>query len=284
MLEHTVPGIIPIVMGGLGNQMFIVAAAYVAAAENRLNLYIIQNTLERNKHNTNKLEYNDSIFKYIGEHIPYIFGSLEFHSFCCENDYRIHYVDEFQPWSPSQIYRGSLMQSYYQFYPPLESYENEIRALFIKGLQDYRDALLESHDFSNAVFLHIRRGDYLEFVDIYLPQSIDGYYKKAVHRVLDRKLSLNQIYVTSDDMEWVKEQDYFKDSIFTYFESKNELETLAMMSLCTSGAICANSTFSWWGAFLGAYGARSPVIVPERWISDKVGQIVSLFPDEWICI
>ena len=56
--------------------------------------------------------------------------------------------------------------------------------------------------------------------------------------------------------------------------------TLALMSLCKAGAICANSTFSWWGAFLGAHGVRAPVFVPERWIGgDKLP--VALFPDEW---
>jgi hypothetical protein len=284
MYRHTVPGIIPIVMGGLGNQMFIVAAGYVASSENNIPVYMIKNTIDRNKHNHNKHDYNESIFKHIGVHIPFVHGSPEFFDLCKGNGYRVYSADGFQPWSPSQIYPGTLMMSYYQFYPPLAAHEHELRTLFLKGIQKYHEYLVEAHDFTNAAFLHIRRGDYLDYADIHLPQSIDGYYKKAVNRLLDRKLSLNQIYVISDDMVWVKEQDYFKDSIFTFFESKDELETLAMMSLCTSGAICANSTFSWWGAFLGAYGARSPVIVPERWISDTVGQIISLFPEEWIRI
>jgi hypothetical protein len=63
---------------------------------------------------------------------------------------------------------------------------------------------------------------------------------------------------------------------------QDELESLALMSLCRKGAICANSTFSWWGAFLGTYGERAPVYVPEKWISDP--PIVSLFPPEWIIL
>lgn len=53
------------------------------------------------------------------------------------------------------------------------------------------------------------------------------------------------------------------------------------MSLCYSGAICANSTFSWWGAFLGAYSQRNPVFVPRNWIREKIW---NLFPEEWIII
>jgi hypothetical protein len=54
------------------------------------------------------------------------------------------------------------------------------------------------------------------------------------------------------------------------------------MSLCNSAAICANSTFSWWGAFLGAYEMRNPVIVPKKWINEPYAE--NLIPEEWIRI
>ena len=79
-------------------------------------------------------------------------------------------------------------------------------------------------------------------------------------------------------MEWVKEQEYFNSEIFEQYESSDELESLALMSLCLGGAICGNSTFSWWGAFLGAYSLRNPVFVPKNWIKMD---ITCLFPDEW---
>ena len=63
-------------------------------------------------------------------------------------------------------------------------------------------------------------------------------------------------------------------------ESIDELYCLAFMSLCLGGAICANSTFSWWGAFLGTYGKRNPIFVPRLW--SKVYNTNGLYPDEWI--
>ena len=55
------------------------------------------------------------------------------------------------------------------------------------------------------------------------------------------------------------------------------------MSLCKGGAICSNSTFCWWGAFLGTYEKRNPVFVPKKWISVK-DDMSNLFPSEWIII
>ena len=54
---------------------------------------------------------------------------------------------------------------------------------------------------------------------------------------------------------------------------------MLLMSLCKGGAICSNSTFCWWGAFLGTYEKRNPVFVPKKWISVK-DDMSNLFPSE----
>jgi hypothetical protein len=88
----------------------------------------------------------------------------------------------------------------------------------------------------------------------------------------------SQIWVLSDDPDWVKAQPYFSENpIFRICASKHELECMALMTLCDLGAICANSTFSWWGAFLGC-GPDGKVFVPQRWICDPVE---ALFPEGW---
>ena len=56
------------------------------------------------------------------------------------------------------------------------------------------------------------------------------------------------------------------------------------MSLCKSGAIIANSTFSWWGAFLGAHESKSPILYPKTYFdnSQMNTHIKKMYPDEWI--
>lgn len=278
MEAHTQRGIIPLVLGGLGNQMFVVAAAFVSSKHTGLPLYIVKNTKENNKHNNNNLDYNESIFKYFGTHLPLVQNTDEFKHWARNAGY---FTDPsfctpgFHPYYPEKVVAGALMTSYYQYYPPLEPFENELRERFLRGIQTYRDniSIVGEH----TAFLHVRRGDYLKHPDIHYSQPIE-YYEKSVKLLKERNPNVETIMVFSDDVPWVKEQAFFNKDGFIIFESENELRTFAAMTLCTAGAICANSTFSWWAAYLGAFEKRNPIFIPSRWISD---QIFSLFPREW---
>jgi len=262
-------GIVPCVVGGLGNQMFIITAGYIAHRYSKAPLYILQNTLENNPHNIKHYNYNDSIFKYFGTHLPISRSDAKVFS-----DYRkFEPPTGFYPWFPEAIQGGTSMEGYYQFYPPIELFEDEIRNLFLKGLEEYRAKI---PDYSNYAFLHVRHGDYLTKADIHYIQPVE-YYKVAVDHLL-QTTKVQKILVFSDDINWVKSEPFFSSNIFEIYDSDDELETLAHMTKCTAGAICANSTFSWWGAFLGAHGKRNPVYVPQKWIADLV---ISLFPKEW---
>lgn len=249
-------GVIPLVKGGLGNQMFTVAAAYVVHKISGIPLYILQNP--SNEHNIKKHDYNMTIFKHFGLHLAlpqenaWSFG------------YRNFYPGAFSSWHPESIGPGTCMDDYFQFYPALQPYEDRLRELFLKGL------VMPKKDYSSYAFLHIRRGDYLKFSNIHYIQPLE-YYEKASE-------NFSKILVISDDIEWVKTQEFFRGSKFELFDCDDELETMAIMASCKAGSICANSTFSWWGAFLGAYGSHNPVYIPKNWISLPV---VSLFPDEW---
>lgn len=280
MDAHTSNGVIPVVMGGLGNQMFIMAAAFVAGKRNGYPVYVLENPISNNKHNHLGQNYNDTIFKGIGIQLPIDEKSPAFLQFARDHMYTVHSQNGFRPWYPESVPQGSIMSSYYQFYPALEPYENELRDVFLQGLQVYRDAF-NGRDLSRSAFLHIRRGDYLEYPHIHYIQQIE-YYNSCVMRLLEHVgfQGLQTIYVVSDDMDWVRSQPFFQCSLFTLYDSKDELMTLALMSLCKAGAICANSTFSWWGAFLGAHANRASVFVPKQWIGGD-NLPVALFPDEW---
>jgi hypothetical protein len=258
-------GVIPLVKGGLGNQMFIVAAAYVVHKTSGMPLYILKNP--PNVHNIKNHDYNKTIFKKFGIHLSILQGDA------WSLGYRQYSPEAFSPWFPEEIEPGTFMDGYFQFYPALSLYEESLRNLFLEGLT------IPQEDYSKSAFLHIRRGDYLKFSDIHYIQPL-AYYEKAIQLLLSMR-QVDQILIFSDDIEWVKEQGLFKNPLMKIMELEDELDTLAYMSHCKGGAICANSTFSWWGAFLGAHEARAPVFVPEKWIGHPV---VKLFPDEWIVI
>lgn len=268
-------GIIPLLKGGLGNQLFILAASFAVSKNTGAHLYLLDNPSENNKHNHKSRDYKETIFKHVGIHIPHTIDSAVTHL----QAYLFFDPPGFCPWSVELVPPGTVMGSYFQFYPTLIPYIDEFCGLLRKGLESFTDSLLPNHRASSA-FLHIRRGDYLLHKDIHFIQPME-YYRNALRVLKGRQSALSSIYIVSDDIAWAKEQPEFQDSLFTFFESDDELETFALMTLCDAGAICANSTYSWWGAYMGAYTAGAPVIVPERWINERV---YSLFPSEWIIL
>jgi hypothetical protein len=115
---------------------------------------------------------------------------------------------------------------------------------------------------SNSVFLHIRRGDYLNKKNQrYLVEN--RYYEQAILHMTD-KVDNPVIYVFSDDIEWVKETyQSMKNFVIIEMNGKyKDLEELFLMSNCTN-AILSNSTYSWWGTVLNL-NMNNTVISPKR--------------------
>lgn len=279
-------GIIPMLVGGLGNQMFEVSAGYSISKTQECPHYIPFYTNTNNPHDKNGLLYTETIFKYFGTLLPFAYDTIEMQGYCKLNKYIDHpsfsLYTPYKPWNPLDIKPGTKLTSYYQYYPAMKPFEYELRYLFLRGLQPISkdiESLLNNWD--TIAFLHIRRGDYLQHSDTFFILSLE-YYSNAVNSLMKENPLVEKIYVVSDDIDWVKKQDLFKHPIFVIANIQNELSTMAFMSLCKGGAICANSSFSWWGAFLGAYSERNPVIVPKRWIKNNSSDPIDLFPSEWI--
>lgn len=128
----------------------------------------------------------------------------------------------------------------------------------------------------NSVSLHIRRGDY---VDLGINLALDYYY--AALSYLDDKLSGNfKIYVFSDDINWAREnlQSIQYKTEFIHLEGENSsINELILMSKCRHNII-ANSTFSWWGAWLNE-NPEKIVIAPKQDINN-----LNFIPKEWVRI
>lgn len=136
----------------------------------------------------------------------------------------------------------------------------------------------------NAVSIHVRRGDYLKKpwgIYDFSHVATEDYYDKAIRFVRSR-LDSNSIsfYVFSDDIEWCKE--HFGTDGFIYIDcnhGNDSWQDLFLMTLC-SWHINANSTFSWWGAWLS--GTPNNTIVPERFLRNI--ETKDIYPDGWIKI
>ena len=95
-----------------------------------------------------------------------------------------------------------------------------------------------------------------------------------------KKRGIHKFTVFTNDRNYCASQKYLDDIRYTIVD-ENELDTLYLMTQCKAG-ITANSSFSWWGAFLGAYQSRSPICVPKEWM--RGFDTSELFPLEWIRI
>ena len=137
---------------------------------------------------------------------------------------------------------------------------------------------------ANAVSLHVRRGDYVSNHKTHATHgacSLD-YYRAAIQYVSDR-VEQPYFFIFSDDIAWVKE-NLRMDMPHRYIDHNQGAESyndMRLMSLCRHHII-ANSSFSWWGAWLNM-GANKIVVAPEKWFANGK-DAVDLFPHGWVTL
>lgn len=139
---------------------------------------------------------------------------------------------------------------------------------------------VENMQNENAVFMHVRRGDYLktDFVDL----STTSYYKDSLEFLKSKVSHSLHIYVISDDPDYCKTHfDFLKTDQVTFVSGNQDYEDLFLMSKCKY-AIIANSSFSWWGAYLSN---AAIVCAPKARLKSKKDRPYDvLYPEEWYLI
>ena len=135
---------------------------------------------------------------------------------------------------------------------------------------------------SNAVSLHVRRGDYINVsknVAVYETCSLD-YYRLAIQHVVGI-VKKPQLFVFSDDIEWVK-ANLKTEHPCIYVDHNHGSESyndMRLMSQCRHNII-ANSSFSWWGAWLNPNPDKI-VVAPKRWFANGT-DTRDLIPQSWV--
>lgn len=184
--------------------------------------------------------------------------------------------------------RGDL---YLDGYWQSEKYFREIRSTLlsdftIKYTQDTQNLETSSKIKScQAISLHIRRGDYVNNAQTLEKHGVCDldYYYRAIAYVGER-ISDPSFFIFSDDPDWAKENlkiDYPMTFISNNDASKN-YEDLRLMSQCIHNII-ANSSFSWWGAWLNE-NPNKIVIAPKRWFNDSSVNTTDLIPETWLSL
>lgn len=251
--------------GGLGNQLFQYAAALLLQGAVKQRVFL---TPTNTKAHSGR-DYKGDLYRRVTsvDNVP---PNIKSHV--------LYAYDEWDPEMYDDCLYDLLLIGCYQHLPTLRPVLPTLVYDLTAFLGPYRDFMRAKYaltDLSSAGFLHVRRGDYVTVAngELHYVQGPD-YYREAF-----KSFSKMRWFVLSNDVEWCRGEPIFSDC--TIVDEPDELYGLALMSLCHGGAIIGNSTYSWWGAMLGAEEAGATVVYPSRWIANGNPQ---LSPNHWICV
>jgi Glycosyl transferase family 11 len=132
---------------------------------------------------------------------------------------------------------------------------------------------------SNSVAIHVRRQDYVSLQHFHGMPPIE-YYREGI-RFISQKIGMeSKVFVFSDDKQWCRENF---PSTFCIVDGTNKYEDLYLMSLCRH-VIVANSSFSWFGAWLGDSRNSRIIVAPKHWFADPSVDDSDIVPETWVRI
>jgi hypothetical protein len=250
--------VIPKLIGGLGNQLFILAAAMdIAIRSGRI---LIFNGTPGNPHSDEKRTLNCMF-----PNIP-IIGDI--------------------------IIDGEYAGSDFVWNDILPRIDNKYTSIYISGYNQHPKYIPDGFcnfidnipdqtpyvNMSDTAFLHVRRGDYVNHTIFEI--NSDLYYTTAVKDLLQINPGV-KILIISDDTTWSNTyitellQNIIPLEQITYLNREyTATETLKIMANCLGGAICANSSFSWWGAYVNK---NRPIYMPQPWCSYDLSESLGLY-------
>lgn len=165
--------------------------------------------------------------------------------------------------------------------------EHIIRADFEFKLpmSDKNQAIAEEIEQCNSVSLHVRRGDYVQSTNVLPLHALCSveYYRMAIQQIVER-VQKPVFFIFSDDIDWVK-NNLKIDFSCQFVDHNHGIESyndMRLMSKC-SHHIIANSSFSWWGAWL-AQSTEQIVFYPKKWFNNRSHDICDLVPELWLPI
>ena len=296
--------IIVSLFGGLGNQMFQYACGKAIATklgvELKLDISLVNDRTPR-KDFTYR-DYELAVFNIedeiateaeVRKFIPNLWNSSEiqrqFYKIKRILTQKVLYTEKLKFRYNSEIDTvrdNSYIYGYFQTERYFEHIRAELLERFrLKNQVDEKNAaLIKKMQTENSVSVHVRRGDYTNSPFSLL--SVEDYYQKAIDFILE-KVEVPVFYIFTNDPEWV--EDNFKvlqinKSIVTINFGNQSYMDMILMSNCRHN-ICANSSFSWWGAWLNT-NPNKIVVTPKSWFksTEYVESIYDLIPEKWLSL
>ena len=275
-------------MGGLGNQMFQYATARAVALYKGVPLKLDLSWFQ----NQTKREYELHHLRIPGQFAsnqPRLIEKLLGHAVqtLLPRYRQAVYRQGGQAFDPKVFSTRSdvLLVGYWQS----ERYFSHIRETLLEEFAVASDLQAKTVDTAksiatvNAVSLHVRRGDYVSEPRTREMHGVcpPDYYLSAVRFIADR-VKEPHFFVFSDDIEWarINLQIDFPATFVDHTDPDRGYEDLYLMRQCQHHVV-ANSSFSWWGAWLCDSPSKI-VTAPRRWFSDPKIQEGDIVPEGWL--
>ena len=174
------------------------------------------------------------------------------------------------------------LDGFWQTWKYMDGIQNSIRDCFkfVGNMPQNAQQIRNMIHKTDSVAVHVRRGDYLKLKDIYGNICTEEYYKDALEE-MKQMIDNPTFFFFSDDIEWVK-NTFGTSEEYIYADGSNRWEDyhdMQLMSECKH-MIMANSSFSWWAAFLNQNEGKK-IICPNQWINSSE-DTSDVYCKEWI--
>jgi GR25 family glycosyltransferase involved in LPS biosynthesis len=259
--------------GGLGNQMFQIATLYSVAKDNNM-IPIVKDLKSSPSVFNDRPVYFSNMLRKIKNIHPHYYDGIKLEK-VKEQSF------EYSPIDFLNDNKSYELEGYYQSYKYFEKNKKMILELFDLGEKEKQIAeeFKKLSKIQLKISLHVRRGDYLKLSNYHVNLNMN-YYKTAMSYMNDDDVVF---IVFSDDIEWCRQNFENKNCVFVEgnydIELPEEVVHLKFMSLCDHNII-ANSSFSWWGAWLNMNDDKV-VITPSKWFVSENMCITDLIPENW---
>ena len=280
-----------IIMGGLGNQLFQIYTTMALSIEMKTDFSFPINKLETDKRSD---IYWDSFLKELNKNVTVLdIKNIKLPVYK-EREFKYNKIQIL----PDTIKKagGIILYGYYQSYKYFDKeYKNIARYIRLdESRQSVKDIFYKQYESKNVISMHFRLGDYKGLTHVYHLLKYT-YYENAIQKIIETKggqsIKFNILFFCEDadlhDVVLIIDALKAKFNNCNFIRAPEHLqdwEQLLLMSCCENNII-ANSSFSWWGAWMSEYRDKI-VIAPKDWFGIKINVLNGddVVPESWIKI